>query len=197
MPNSEEIKLLQTMADALDMMRLAGMESPFGSVPRDKAQAEMQAEIYLVAIREKFSKNLTSNLIIATTQWFTTRRSEDGAGYKVPSAPEFAHRVSRVWKEKFTTMVIGQTVDEHGYIFSHAVDVPKNLDEQTIAELIATERNRIGIPAAQKALTTVKNDFRDQDLEVPKGKTALGVPDDNGFDDWVDRKMKLIEEVTT
>jgi hypothetical protein len=173
------LNLLAAMADALDGMRMAGMQSEFGSVPKDVASAEMQAKIYVNAASLRFSeiarggKQLNEKMIMATAEWFTTRRPDEGSGYRFPSSPEFADRLCRVYKNNFKTITVGSTVDELGYEFWHTVDVPVAMPDVRIAELVKEERSRLGISDAPKSLGVVKNDLLNRDLVVPRGKSTV------------------------
>lgn len=179
MPPELNLNLLAAMADALDGMRMAGMQSEFGSVPKDVASAEMQAKIYVNAASLRFAeiarggKQLNEKMIMATAEWFTTRRPEEGSGYRFPSSPEFADRLCRVYKNNFKTITVGSTVDELGYEFWHTVDVPVAMPDVRIAELVKEERSRLGISDAPKSLGVVKNDFLSRDLAVPRGKSMV------------------------
>jgi hypothetical protein len=189
--------LLVAMADALDGMRMAGMASEFGSVPKDVASAEMQAKIYVNAANLRFSeiapsgKQLNEKMIMATAEWFTTRRPEDGTGYRFPSSPEFADRLCRVYKSNFKTITVGSTIDELGYEFWHTVDVPVAMPEDRLAELVNEERLRLGISDAPKALGSVQNDFLRRDLAVPRGKSTISETDEQ----LAERKAKLAAQI--
>jgi hypothetical protein len=112
-------------------------------------------------------------MIMATAEWFTTRRPEEGTGYRFPSSPEFAERLCRVYKNNFKTITVGSTEDELGYEFWHTVDVPVAMPDVRIAELVQEERSRLGISDAPKSLGVVRNDFLSRDLAVPRGKSIV------------------------
>lgn len=197
MPPELNLNLLAAMADALDGMRMAGMQSEFGSVPKDVASAEMQAKIYVNAASLRFSeiarggKQLNEKMIMATAEWFTTRRPEEGTGYRFPSSPEFADRLCRVYKNNFKTITVGSTVDELGYEFWHTVDVPVAMPDVRIAELVREERSRLGISDAPKSIGLVRNDFLSRDLAVPRGKSIVTETEEQ----LVEKKAKLDAQI--
>jgi hypothetical protein len=153
----------QTMIKTLARLRLAGLESPFGTMPQNAEQYKLQAEAYVDTIQAILGKPAESEIIARTALWFLTNQGDEQS-QKLPSAAQFGNRYKNERAKDYTT--IGVFCGEDIKI----LEIRKDMPESEVQALVERTEKELGVIKPLPCRTVEESKELIRRFEAPKPK---------------------------
>jgi len=138
------LNLSQAMIQALAKMKVSGLTAPFGSIPSSEFEVNLQADVYLGAIRGATKRKVTTESINLACEKFINGKVYGHDPSKFPAASEFAKAVKDVLDSQFMQL----SVDLGPNLVSF-IEVRRDLPQAEINKIIAANQPK-ELPAKAK-----------------------------------------------